>query len=224
MEKAKHAVSSFLSHDGKHKTTVDQSSREAVVDEHVRPKQHEEVTTAVDREVHQDHHQTIVQPIKDREVLPEKHTQNVLPTEHKTVEHGHQENVEAALKRDEARFKNTTTAHETERTTSAAPVVASERIHHHVHHHIQPVIQKETVQPEVVHTTVPVHETHHNAPIHHETTTLPPTTMDEYTTGRGKLDTADATPRKIDEYEGCPTVKDQNLRQDARVKNVLHSS
>ena len=69
MEKAKQAVASLLSHDGKHKTTVDQDVREAVVDEHVLPKQHEEVTTAVDKEVHQDHHQTIVQPVKDQEVL-----------------------------------------------------------------------------------------------------------------------------------------------------------
>lgn len=69
MEKAKQAVSNFLSQDGKHKTTVDEEVRKPVVDEHVLPKQHEEVITAVDKEVHQDHHQTIVQPVKDREVL-----------------------------------------------------------------------------------------------------------------------------------------------------------
>lgn len=69
MEKAKQAVSNFLSQDGKHKTTVDEEVRKPVVDEHVLPKQHEEVITAVDKEVHQDHHQTIVQPVKNREVL-----------------------------------------------------------------------------------------------------------------------------------------------------------
>lgn len=69
MEKAKQAVSSFLSQDGKHKTTIDQDVRKAVVDEHVKPTQHEEVTTAVNRDVHQDHHQTVIQPLKDKEVL-----------------------------------------------------------------------------------------------------------------------------------------------------------
>ncbi|KAG5993090.1 hypothetical protein E4U43_003590 [Claviceps pusilla] len=224
MEKAKQAVSNFLSHDGKHKTTVDQEVREAVVDEHVLPKQHEEVTTAVDKEIHQDHHQTIVQPIKDQEVLPEKHKHNALATQHKTIDHGSKADDQARLKQDQAKFENTSTIHETEHTSSAAPTIAGERTHHHVHHHVQPVIQKKTIQPEVVHTTVPVHETHHNASIHHETTTLPPTTLDEYTTTHGKLDATNATPRKIDEYAGCPTVKDKNLRQDVRAKEALHSA
>ncbi|KAG6291391.1 hypothetical protein E4U09_003959 [Claviceps aff. purpurea] len=223
MEKAKQAVSSFLSHDGKHKTTVDQEVRKAVVDEQVKPTQHEEVTTAVDKEVHQDHHQTIVQPLKDQEVLPEKHSHNALPTQHKTVEHGDKGDVDAALAQDASKFKNTSTMHETKHTASATPTIAGERTHHHVHHHVQPVVQKETIQPEVVHTTVPVHETHHNAAIHHETTTLPPTTLDEYTTSHGKMP-ANSTPRKIDEYAGCPTVKDKNLRKDVRATEALHGA
>ncbi|KAG5953519.1 hypothetical protein E4U53_005294 [Claviceps sorghi] len=224
MEKAKQAVSNFLSHDGKHKTEVDQSVRKPVVEEHVLPKKHEEVTTAVDREVHQDHHQTIVQPIKDQEVLPEKHSHNALPTQHKVVDHGNQADVDAKLKQDAAKFENTSTIHGTEHTSSEGPAISGERTHHHVHHHVQPVIQKKTVQPEVVHTTVPVHERHNNAAIHHETTTLPATTLDEYTTTHGKLNASDATPRKIDEYAGCPTVKDKNLRSDVRAKEALHSA
>lgn len=69
MQKAKQAAASFLSKDGKHKTTVDQDVRAAVTEEHVKPAEHENVTTAVDKEVHQDHHQTRVQPIKARETL-----------------------------------------------------------------------------------------------------------------------------------------------------------
>lgn len=67
MDKAKQAVSSFISKDGQHKTIVDQDTRGAITEEHVRPHRHEEVTTAVDKEIHQDHHQTIVQPIKASE-------------------------------------------------------------------------------------------------------------------------------------------------------------
>lgn len=69
MEKAKSAVSSFLSNDGKHKTTVDEDVRGHVTHETVKPHQHESVTTAVDREVHQDHHHTTIQPIAAKEVL-----------------------------------------------------------------------------------------------------------------------------------------------------------
>lgn len=69
MEKAKQAVSNFISRDGKHTTTVDEDVRKAVTDEHVRPHQHEDITTAVDKEVHQDHHHTTVQPINAKETL-----------------------------------------------------------------------------------------------------------------------------------------------------------
>lgn len=69
MEKAKQAVSSFLSGDGKHRTSVDEDIRRAVTQETVRPHQHEEITTAIDREVHQEHHHTTVQPILQKETL-----------------------------------------------------------------------------------------------------------------------------------------------------------
>lgn len=69
MQKAKQAAASFLSKDGKHKTTVDQDVRSAVTEEHIKPSEHENVTTAVDREVHQDHHQTRIQPVQAKETL-----------------------------------------------------------------------------------------------------------------------------------------------------------
>lgn len=69
MDKAKQAVSNFLSKDGKHDTTIDEDVREPVVKEHVHPQQHEDVVAAVDKEVHQDHHQTVVQPVTTKETL-----------------------------------------------------------------------------------------------------------------------------------------------------------
>lgn len=69
MEKAKQAVAKLVSRDGKHTTEVDEDVRQAVTDEQVRPHRHEHVTTAVDKEVHQDHHHTTVQPLKAKEVL-----------------------------------------------------------------------------------------------------------------------------------------------------------
>lgn len=69
MEKAKQVVQNFISSDGKHKTTVDRDTQPGITEEVVKPHQHENVTTAVDREVHQDHHQTIIQPIQAKETL-----------------------------------------------------------------------------------------------------------------------------------------------------------
>lgn len=69
MERAKQAAREFLSGDGKHKTTIDQDVRRAATEEHVLPHQHEDVTTAIDKDVHQEHHQTRIQPVKAKEVL-----------------------------------------------------------------------------------------------------------------------------------------------------------
>merc|ERR1711988_206594 len=99
MQKAKQAVGSFLSKDGKHKTTVDQDVNAAVTEEHVKPTQHENVTTAVDREVHQDHHQTRVQPVLAKETLPETSSHNVAPVMHKEFDHGNAQEVRSKLDR-----------------------------------------------------------------------------------------------------------------------------
>ncbi|TWU72824.1 hypothetical protein ED733_001339 [Metarhizium rileyi] len=220
MQKAKKAVSSFLSQDGKHKTTVDEDVRKPVTEEHVYPEQHEELVTAVDREVHQDHHQTVIQPIKAKETLPDKHTYNTVPVEHKTVEHRDKNDVASALQRDAANYVNSSTTHDTEYTTKAAPIIEGEHTEHHVHHHIQPVIEKETTQREYIHTTVPVHEKHYAQPIHHEATVLPAKSLDEYTSNRGDLQ-AHSTA-KVNEYPGCPTLKDKSLQAETKAQSAIH--
>lgn len=69
MQKAKRAVDHLVSKDGKHTTTVDEEVRRPVTEEHVRPQEHEAVRTALDKDVHQEHHHTTVQPVQDRETL-----------------------------------------------------------------------------------------------------------------------------------------------------------
>lgn len=69
MQKAKSVIENLTSQDGKHKTTVDEEVRQPVTEGHVRPQQHENVTTAVGKEVHQDHHHTTVQPVNEQETL-----------------------------------------------------------------------------------------------------------------------------------------------------------
>jgi hypothetical protein len=70
-----------------------------------------------------------------------------------------------------------------------------------VHETVQPVVHKETIAPSVVHTTVPIHETHHNEARHHETTTLPTMTMDEFKKHGSSLGGKEENHAK---YDGCP--------------------
>ncbi|KAL9485201.1 hypothetical protein ACSS6W_003990 [Trichoderma asperelloides] len=218
MQKAKKVVDNLISKDGKHDTTVDEEVRRPVTEEHVRPQEHEHVATARDREVHQDHHHTTVQPVKDSETLPEKHSHKVLPTEERTYEHSNNKEVEGLLKRDEAKYKDTSAVHDTTHTSSEAPTTTGERWHHHVHEHVQPVIEKETVAPKVVHTTAPIHEVHHTTAAHHGTKVLPPKTMDEFTGGHGSLQSHGAN--KTGEFEGCPKFDRNDMENKNQAQGV----
>ncbi|KAL7920872.1 hypothetical protein ACQKWADRAFT_296953 [Trichoderma austrokoningii] len=218
MQKAKRFVGNLTSQDGKHDTTVDEEVRRPVTEEHVRPQEHEAVRTATEKEVHRDHHHTSVQPIQHKETLPEKHTHKVLPTEHRTIGHGNNKDVEDILRRDEAKYKDTSAVHDTVHTSSEAPAVTGERWHHHVHEHVQPVIEKETVAPKVVHTTAPIHEIHHATAAHHGTKVLPTKTMEEFTGGGGSLESRGLHQTR--EYEGCPTFDNQDLEDTSRGQGV----
>ncbi|KAH8651551.1 hypothetical protein BGZ60DRAFT_388228 [Tricladium varicosporioides] len=187
MEKAKQAVSSFLSKDGKHDTTVHETINPSVQNEHVTRTQHNKAQTAVDREVHQDHFHTSVQPIQDREVLPEQHTHQVVGVEHRNIKHGNDDHVKQRLEKERNQFKDTRTTGETHHTSSADAAITGEHVHHHVHENIQPVVQKETIQPSVIHTTIPIHEVHQNEAKHHTATQLPAVSMSEFQKQGGHL-------------------------------------
>ncbi|KAF4634068.1 hypothetical protein G7Y89_g4047 [Cudoniella acicularis] len=203
MDRAKAAVSDFLSKDGKHDTTVhevdinfldllfsantSQTINPSVQHEKVIRTKHDKQQTAVDREVHQDHYHTSVQPIQDREVLPEKHIHQTAGVEHRNVKHGNDDHVRERLAAEKSQFKDHRTVAETQHTSSSDPTIVGEHVHHHVHENIQPVIQKETIQPSVVHTTVLVHEVHQNEAKHHSATELPAVSMSEFQRQGGHL-------------------------------------
>jgi len=201
MDKAKQAVQGFLSKDGKHNTTVHETVNPAVQNERVTRTQHENAQTAIDREVHQDHHHTSVQPIADREVLPEQHSHQMAGVEHRNIKHGNDSHVKDKLAAEQTQFKNTRSVGDVQHTASANPTIAGEHVHHHVHENIQPVIQKETVQPSVVHTTIPVHEVHQNEAKHHTATQLPGVTMDEFKRQGGHLG---GREERTDAFQGEP--------------------
>lgn len=105
----------------------------AVVNESVVKKRHEEATTAIDREIHQDHYHTSIQPVQDREVLPEQHIHKMAPVEKREQIHGNSEAVKARLEQERAQFQSSRSVAPVQETHSVAPVIAGEHIHHHVH-------------------------------------------------------------------------------------------
>lgn len=208
MEAAKAAVSKLTSRQG-HKTEVNEVVNPAVTSETIKPHRHEEVTQAVDREVHQDHYHTTVQPISHQERLPEKHTHNMLPTEHREIHHGNDHETKSRVSAELGQFKDHSITHETRHTQAAAPTVTGEHVHHHVHETVQPVIHKETIQPEVVHTVAPVHETHHAGSQHHGMSALPMKTLDEFKGAGGVL--SGGKHHTHEEYEGAPRPYNEKL-------------
>ena len=64
------------------------------------------------------------------------------------------------------------------------------------------MIHKETIAPEVVHTTVPIHEKHMAAAEHHGTSVLPTKTLSDFQAGGGSL--AGGTTQAQEKYEGDP--------------------
>jgi len=146
-----------------------------------------------------------VQPVHDREVLPEKHTAHVGGVEHREIDHRDHDTTQQKLAQDQGQFKNQRQVEATSTSQNIAPTVAGEHVHHHIHETIQPVIHKETVQPNVVHTTKPIHEVHHNKAIHHSATTLPAMTMDQFKDKGGSLQGGE---QRKDQFEGAPRNSD----------------
>lgn len=200
MDKAKAAVSEFLHKSNHHDTTVEERVAPAVKREIIKPHVHEEIVTAVDKEVHEDHYHRTIQPILDREVLPEKHTAKIGEVQHRQVDHRSAEEIRA-WEAEQAALRNTTVMDETTHTQTAAPALGGKHVHHHIHEVIQPVIHKETIQPTVVHTTVPIHEVHYNKSKLHETSQLPAMTMSEFKKQGGVLE---GREERYDSFEGEP--------------------
>lgn len=92
-----------------------------------------------------------------------------------------------------------------------------------VHEVVQPVIHKETIAREVVHTTVPVHEKHIAPSEHHGVSTLPTKSMSEFTktssdgtstTKSGLPDILQSGSHRHEEYEGHPRPYKMDLMKE----------
>lgn len=203
----------------------------AVQHEKVTPTRQENVTTAIDREVHQDHHHTSVQPVQDREVLPEQHSHHVAGVEHRNIKHGNDDHVQQRLAAEQAQFKNTREVGSTQHSQGTGSMVAGEHVHHHVHENIQPVVNKETIQPSVVHSTIPIHEVHQNEAKHHNASQLPAVSMDEFKRQGGSLtgreertDAFGGEPRSVGGTLGGAGAKGTtSLTESDNTRNGYHS-
>lgn len=129
MEAAKHTVQKIAAKAGHHDTTVQREVGPEVRHETIKPTRHEEIKTAVDQEVHQDHYHRTVQPVYDREVLPEQHKHRVVGAEHREFDHRSPETTERALKAEAGKLRNERVVADTIETKSRAPAVQGEHFH-----------------------------------------------------------------------------------------------
>lgn len=108
-------------------TTVHKEKVAAVEHETVKPSEHEKVDTVVDKEVHQDHYHRTIQPVKDKNVLPTKHTYKENESER---EFDHRDDTAAEKAKQEANeFHNEKEIEATKRTKEAAPTKKDEHVH-----------------------------------------------------------------------------------------------
>lgn len=119
--------------------TVDTEVAPAVEHTHVK-KQHEtREQTVVEKEKHKDHYHTTVQPLKDAEILPEKHDY-VQETENRNINLDDSK-AKAKAEADLAGFESTREEKQFESETKE-PTLTEEHIHNHYHETVQPVIEK----------------------------------------------------------------------------------
>lgn len=119
--------------------TVDSEVAPAVEHTHVK-KQHEtREQTFVEKEKHQDHYHTTIQPLKDSEVLAEKHD-HIQETKERSINND-DGSAKAKAQADQTGFKSTSEEKQFESKTQE-PTQEEEHVHHHLHETVQPVIEK----------------------------------------------------------------------------------
>ncbi|WVQ83770.1 hypothetical protein IAT38_005914 [Cryptococcus sp. DSM 104549] len=179
-----------------------------IVQETVRPQEHVQTAEAIDRERHVHHHQHRIQPIEHKQTLDAKHVHVTAPAvtrEHKEdMLPEHQETLE---KQRNLHLPSTTTG-DVERSNVSVGTHVNEHQHHHIHETVQPVIQRETVQPTVVHHTAGIHEKVHDAPIVHEVTHLPTISHETFLKNKGQenVGTHSDKGHTHQYFEGAPKI------------------
>lgn len=123
--------------------SIDSETQPAVEHAHVKEKHEEKIQHVVDKETHQDHYHTTVQPLKAKEVEAEEHNYKEAKTQERSFNHEDANKTEAKLADQKAQFESTVDNGATTESKTVEPTATSqEHIHHHLHETIQPVIEK----------------------------------------------------------------------------------
>lgn len=130
MDSAKNAVKSFLGNHGKDHTEVHTTTAPAVTDETVTRTNENRATTAIDKEIHQDHHHTTVQPVMDKSTKQEQHHHKMGAVEERRFDHDNADSVKQKLAAEQAQFRNTSKTVDGGSTTTNAPTAVGEHVHH----------------------------------------------------------------------------------------------
>ncbi|BFZ54480.1 hypothetical protein PYCC9005_001517 [Savitreella phatthalungensis] len=178
----------------------------AVTQERQQKNVHEQTQVVEDREHHQVHHQQRVQPIADQRVENTVHKHNVLPVQQHEERHDISSGAQRALQEQQTAYKDSTTTLPTQHTTESLGAVGRDVTHHHVIEQTQPVIQRDVIQPEVIHTTAATHKVIHEAPIVHEATVEPTITLDQFKAKGGSIEGTGPVSREV--RAGEPAVLD----------------
>ncbi len=155
--------------------------------ETVRPNETQEINQNVVREHEVHHHQHRIQPVEEKRTLPTEHKHEQLATEHRHRETPMAEEDAARHQKMQTGITDQQKVAPTERTTVEGGTNTHHLTHHHIHESIQPVIQRETVQPSVIHTTKNVHEHITDRPIVHDQTVEPTLSINQFKEKVGHL-------------------------------------
>ncbi|KAI0111286.1 hypothetical protein GGR51DRAFT_72293 [Nemania sp. FL0031] len=164
----------------KEAASIERETAPAVQHETVQKKHMQREQKVVDRERHQDHYKTTVQPLQEREVMPERHMYEQADVQERHINNERERDARTMLERKQAQFKDTRAEYGTRGETVQEPTVTSERTMHHLHETIQPVVEKETVMPSVTHKKIPVKETVQDPSLDEGVTINPPMSREEF--------------------------------------------
>lgn len=126
-------------------TVVEKEAAPAVEHETVKHQHEVREQEVVDRERHQHHYHTTVQPLKAREVEPEEHDHETAATQYRNTDKGdHAAGEKAGLDADGSAFESTSKNVELQEKHTTDKAQVNEETKHHYHETVQPVIEKGT--------------------------------------------------------------------------------
>ncbi|KAK2460411.1 hypothetical protein APHAL10511_007576 [Amanita phalloides] len=200
-----------------------------VTHEHVRHVETEEVQPVKDYERHIHHIQHHVQPIITSGTLSEKHHEIIRPVVQMPEDHANRPEDKTILNEQMRQHHDTVEHGAKERTVIDKDMIVNEKVHQHVYHIIQPVIEKETIDPHRIHTTIPIHQVAHEAPVIHQSQSHDPIPIEHFLQHGGSL-TGTVQPDKVSSMlfqkgQGTRDVSDTTERfQDLHVGNIETSA